>query len=203
MSVTPTTPPAAVTPPAAENPPAAPAAPATTTPPSDTFKSEESKAAVLADLAKERDARQALETQVASLKAAQEAQARSLAEAFGLAETPQSEDLAETVKSLQEQFAASQMEANLLRVAAKNEIPAEYHDLLTETDSERLQAQATKVAALVKAAGTPAFQEIPGQGQQPGENSFDAQIAEATKAGNHQLAISLKQQRAALRSKKS
>lgn len=125
----------------------------------------------------------ALEAQVKALTDAQESQKKALAEALGLTEPPKSEDaLAETVKSLQAQFLASQREATILRLAAEKNIPAEYHDLLTETDPEKLAAQAEKVSALVvaKAAaeGTPAFQANPGQGQgasQPAQdNSYPA-----------------------------
>lgn len=128
----------------------------------DDFKSPESKAAVLADLAKAREA-------TAALKAQFETQNKALAAALGLEQAPKSEDLAETVKALQSQFAASQLEATKLRIAAEKQIPAEYHDLLTETDTEKLTAQATRVAELVAAKataeGTPAFQPNPGQGQ--------------------------------------
>lgn len=152
---------------------AAKASTATTEVKSDEFKSEESKKSVLADLAKERDARQALEKKF-------EDQQKAFAAALGLTEEPKSGDeLTETVKSLQEQFAASQLEATRLRIAAEFKIPAEHHDLLTETDPEKLSAQAEKVGALVAAhaaaAGTPAFQPNPGQGQGGGSATPEAQ----------------------------
>lgn len=206
----------------------APAAPASTAPaaaapkpgdPADGFKSEESKNAVLADLAKERDARQALEAKLTEFETSNTARNQALALALGLTEAPKTEDdLAETVKSIQSTLAASQLEAMRLRVAASPgvdaegkslpAIPPEYQALLTETDPEKLNAQAVMVSALVaaKAAadGTPQFQPNPGQGQQPGVGSpLDAQIAEATAAGDFQKAIALKQQRAAdLKTKK-
>jgi hypothetical protein len=112
----------------------------------------------------------ALEAQVTELRASTEARNKALAEALGLAEAPKSEDaLAETVKSLQEKFETSQREANKLRIAADKGVPAEYHHLLTETDTEKLTAQAEMAAeyARLKAAasGTPQFQANPGQGQ--------------------------------------
>lgn len=114
-----------------------------------------------------------LKAQVAAIQTAQESQKKALAEALGLTEPPKSEDaLAETVKNLQAQFQASQREATILRLAAEKNIPAEYHDLLTETDPEKLAAQAEKVGALVvaksAAEGTPAFQANPGQGKGTG-----------------------------------
>lgn len=157
--------------------PAAPAATTTAapTPPSGDFKSEESKASVLADLAKERDARQALEARL-------DAQNKAFAEALGVTEGPKSEDLTETVRNLQKQFEASRLEATKLRIAAEKKIPTEYHDLLTETDPEKLAAQAEKVSALVtakaEAEGAPAFQANPGQGQ-GGALSTPEALAEA------------------------
>lgn len=157
---------------------------------SEEFKSPESKSAVLADLAKERDARQALEQRIAATEEATATRNKALAEALGLTEPPKSEDaLAETVKNLQEQFAASQRETLRLQIAANPgvdaegkplpAIPPEFHNLLTETDPEKLRAQAVTVSALVAAnaaaGGTPAFQPNPGQGQggQPTKSEAD------------------------------
>jgi len=132
-------------------------------PPTGEFKSEESKSSVLADLRKERDARQELEAKI-------NAQNQALMEAFGVAEPPKEQDLAETVKSLQEQIAHDRREAFKERLAASNGIIEEKHKaLLTEKDPEKLQAQAETVAALVKAQNAgdevPAFVHNPGQGQ--------------------------------------
>lgn len=153
------------------DPAPAPAGAAPTTPvveapkpgdPAAGFKSDESKASVLADLAKERDARQALEARL-------DAQNKAFAEALGVTETPKGEDLAETVKNLQAQIAKDRHDALLDRVAAANGIDDEHKDLLTETDPEKLKAQAAKVGALVAlkngATAPPAFQANPGQGQ--------------------------------------
>lgn len=145
---------------------ATPSAPAAEAPkpgdPAAGFKSEESKNAVLADLAKAREESKALKAQF-------EAQNKAIAAAFGLTEAPKGEDLAETVKNLQAQIAQDRHAALLDRVAAANGIDDEHKDLLTETDPEKLKAQAAKVGALVAAknaaAGTPAFQANPGQGQ--------------------------------------
>lgn len=129
--------------------------------PADSFKSEESKNAVLADLKKVRDENKALKEQF-------EAQGKAIAAAFGLTEAPKSEDLAETVEGLQKQIAADRHAALLDRLAAANGIDEDNKDLLTETDPEKLKAQAVKVGALIaanKAAETPEFQANPGQGQ--------------------------------------
>lgn len=152
--------------------PGAPATPAATTPPTAEptpgdpaagFKSEESKNAVLADLVKERDARQALEAKI-------DAQNKAFAAAFGLEEAPKTEDLAETVKTLQQQIADDRRAAHLDRLCAANGIEEdEDKALLTETDPEKLAAQAKRVGALIAAqkaaAATPEFQPNPGQGQ--------------------------------------
>lgn len=159
---------------AAATPAVTPQAPAAEAPkPGDPagFKSEESKAAVLADLASVREA-------FKGLKAETEARDKAIAAAFGLTEVPKGEDLAETVKNLQAQIAQDRHAALLDRVAAANGIDDEHKDLLTETDPEKLKAQAAKVGALVAAknaaAAPPAFQANPGQGQ-GGAPSADAQ----------------------------
>lgn len=154
--------------PEANTPPATPSqdAPKDATPkpgdPAAEFKSEESKNAVLADLKKVRDENKALREQF-------EAQGKAIASAFGLAEAPKSEDLAETVKTLQAQISEDRHAALLDRVAAANGIDDEHKDLLTETDPEKLKAQAAKVGALLTAkkaaAADPDFQPNPGQGQ--------------------------------------
>lgn len=111
----------------------------------------------------------ALEHKLAALESSNEARNKAMAEALGLAETPKGEDLAETVKSLQAQFHASQAEATKLRVASEKGVPAKYHYLLTETDTEKLAAQAEMAAEYARlkaqAEGTPDFQANPGQGQ--------------------------------------
>jgi hypothetical protein len=126
------------------------------------FKSDESKNAVLADLKKVRDENKALKEQF-------EAQGKAIAAAFGLTEAPKAEDLTETVKTLQAQIAEDRHAALLDRVAAAHGIDDEHKDLLTETDPEKLKAQAAKVGALLTAkkaeAATPEFQPNPGQGQ--------------------------------------
>jgi hypothetical protein len=156
------------------NPPAPEAAPAATkTPPwgsDENFKPEEAWELIQRLRKEKAPDTKALEAQVTELRASTEARNKALAEALGLTEAPKSEDaLAETVKSLQEKFETSQREANKLRIAAEKGVPAEYHHLLTETDTEKLTAQAEMAAEYARlkaeATGTPAFQPNPGQGQ--------------------------------------
>lgn len=149
--------------------PVSPAAPKPGDKPADDFKSPESKTAVLADLAKERDARQALEAKLTQFESSTAERNKALAEALGLTDAPKSEDLAATVKGLQDRIDNSEREAARLRIAAEKEVPAAYHYLLTETDTEKLTAQAEMAAEYARlkaqAEGTPQFQANPGQGQ--------------------------------------
>lgn len=143
----------------------------------------------------------ALKSEIDAIRAEQEEGRKRLAAALGLTEPPKTEDaLAETVKSLQEQFAASQLEATRLRFAAQPgvdaegqplpAIPPEFHNLLTETDTEKLRAQAETVsklvAAQVAASATPQFQANPGQGQN-GDPASPEALAEAEYRQYHPL----------------
>lgn len=163
----PTNPPAPSTPPAPTPPPAA------KTPPwgSDENFTPAKAWELIENLRKEKGGdTEALKSQVTAMQDAQKAQQERIAAALGLTEPPKSEDaLTETVKNLQSQFEASQRDATRLRIAAEKGVPPEFHHLLTETDTEKLTAQAEMAAeyARLKAAatGTPAFQPNPGQGQ--------------------------------------
>lgn len=98
-------------------PPTTPPTDTTATPPEDDGKG--GKAAVLADLATERDKRQALETQVQQLTAAQQAQKDAFAKALGLKpeETSDVTALAGQVTELQKQFQETQHQNTVLLVA--------------------------------------------------------------------------------------
>ena len=155
------------------------------------------KDAVLADLAKERDKRQLLETEVTDLRAKFDALGKALggesAEASGEA------DLVARIDEMQKQIEASSREALILKMAAKHKIPETHQHLLTATDTAELETQAKSlgelVAAAAKAAETPPFANNPGQGQESGDPaSYDARIADATSKGNHRLAIALKRE---------
>jgi hypothetical protein len=174
------------TPPAAGTPPVPTPPPAASTPPwgsEENFNAEKAWE-LIQNLRKEKAPdTKALETKIAEMQTSQEARNKALASALGLTEAPKSEDaLAETVKALQDKFDASQRETTKLRVAAEKGVPAEYHYLLTETDTEKLVAQAEMAAEYARlkaqAAGTPDFQANPGQGQGGGTPSAEA-IAEA------------------------
>lgn len=156
------------------------------------------KDAILADLARERDKRQELETKLTQFEQSQKDQMAALAKAFGLDPEKGGEAgadaLAQQVTTLQQQFAATQREATVLKLAAApgedangNKLPAippEYHHLLTATDADGLAAQAKSVAALVAQSAakdqTPGFAASAGQGQNGGGSQpLPAQIAAA------------------------
>jgi hypothetical protein len=83
----------------------------------DDFKSEESKSAVLADLAKERDRRQSLEQKLAEFEAAQEEQRKA-------AMSEQERALEEAVTAARQEersrFAQSRLEDKVRALAARN-----------------------------------------------------------------------------------
>lgn len=170
----------------------APAAPAASTPPKTdvpkpgepggTFKSEESKNAVLADLKREREARQALEAKVTQFESSTAERNKALALALGLTEPPKADDdLAATVQSIQKDLADTRLENLRLTVADEHKIPEAYRNLLTETEPEKLKAQAETVGVLVAAqsaaAAPPGFQPNPGQGQGGAGGSSDDEYA--------------------------
>lgn len=141
-----------------------------------------------------------LKAQVGKLETTQQ-QVDAIAKAFGAkeGETPEADKLAETVRGLQEQFVASQRQAQLLEVADEHGIPKEYRHLLTATEGEALKAQAESIAELVKGKaerdGAPPFQSNPGQGQTSGKPpTLAEQIAAATKEGDAEKVASLKTQ---------
>lgn len=108
------------------------------------------KAAVLADLATERDKRQALETQIAELQTAQKAQADALAKAFGLKpeETSDTATLAAQVTALQEQFSQTQHQNAVLSVANQHGISDKDDLALLEAakDEQAMRRLATRLA---------------------------------------------------------
>jgi cytochrome c556 len=106
--------------PPADNPPAdtppADQTPPPSDPPADPPKGEDEgkggKSAILADLAKERDARQALERQIADLQAAQQTQLDGIAKALGL----KSDDTPPDPAKLTEQLTVEQKNAREAQV---------------------------------------------------------------------------------------
>ena len=141
-----------------------------------------------------------LKAKVGNLETVQQ-QVDAIAKAFGQGdgEKPEADKLADTVRDLQEKFAESERARALLDVADEHGIPKEYRHLLTETDPDRLKAQAESVAELVKdkaeREGAPPFQRNPGQGQGSGKPpTLAEQLAAAEQEGDKAKAASLKTQ---------
>ena len=114
-----------------------------------------SKQAVLADLARERDARQALEQTVTQMQQAQKDQMAAIAAAFGVKPDAKDTDGSQLIGTLQKQVAEMQHEALVLRVANAHRLTnAEDIDLLKSAkDEDTMTKLATRLAA--KAAETP------------------------------------------------
>lgn len=172
--------------------------------PGEQAKPEEGKGgkdAVLADLARERDKRQELETRLAQFEQSQKDQMSALAKAFGIENKEEAgatgvDVLTDQVKTIQDQLAASERKAAVLQAAANpgtdaagNQlpaIPAEYHHLLENASPETLAEVAKSVGELVavKVAQqqAPGFAQSAGQGNNNGgDTSLPAQIAAAEK----------------------
>lgn len=111
------------------------------------------KAAVLADLATERDKRQALETQIQELQTAQQKQTDALAKAFGLTseETSDVSALAAQVTTLQQDFAKTQHTNVVLSVANEHGI-SDKDDLALLADAKD-EAAVRRLAARIAKAG--------------------------------------------------
>lgn len=181
MSEAPPAPPVNSTP---EAPPA-PAAPADVTPePPKTDGPLGEKG--LAALQAERDARKQSD--------------KALADALAKVKEFEDRDKSEAEKSAERLAAAEKVavdatrEALRYKIAAKHGISDDDAELfLTGNDEDTMQRQAARYAERKPAGPKP----DPSQGPRPDDASdIDTQIAEATKAGNHRLAISLKRQKA-------
>lgn len=138
--------------------------------------------------------------ELAALKAAQQTEAERTADKLAAAEQRAADLTARTVQAEVRALAAGTFQdpsdAHLYLDLSK------YADAAGEIDAEGIKADLAEVLTrkphLAKAAGSPQMQIDPAQGARPnGTSSFDQRIAEATKAGDHRLAIALKQQRAA------
>lgn len=169
--------------------PATPAAPQGDPAPAgdDGFKSPESKAAVLADLAREREEKRALKARLDEIERAN----LSELEKAQLAASEATEKLAGIERTALRQ-----------KVALATGLPAKWVDRLQgETEAEIAADAAAILADLADRAPQPPAVgvHVPGEGTGTGEGgpSIDAQIAEARKSGNHLLLIALEQQRAA------
>ena len=192
-----TAPAAATTTPAPKAAPVVEATPAPTegAPKSEEFKSEESKRAVLADLAKERDARKALE-----------ARFEKLGEAFGV----KSPDGGKTdIEQLTERLTNHESELAKEREARwRAEIANEKG--LTPTQAARLKGKTREeltadadvlVADFGITPGKPAAQAVPrpdpAQGARPGVSDIDGEIDEALKKRDFIRVVQLREQKAA------
>lgn len=153
-TVPPATPPADAPP--ADAPPVTPPA---DTPPVDSGKG--GKDAVLADLAKERDARQALEKQVTDLQTAQQTQLDAIAKALGLKqdEPPDPAKLAEQVTTEQAKAREAAVQLAVYRNAAQAGgdpdallDSATFLSGLAKVDPTDAQAVATAIKAAVEAS---------------------------------------------------
>lgn len=187
----PTTPPPGATPPApaptTETPPA--------TPPAD---DKPLGPAGQKALAAEREARQALEKQVAAL-----APLAKLAEALGVdpAAKPgksEVEALAGEVTGIRQELAAERAQRLRLEVAAEKGLTPAQAARLQGADRDALLADADALKALFPAApgtpppGTQPPAPDPSQGPRGGVNELQARLAEAEKSGNAKEVIRLK-----------
>jgi len=162
--------------------------------PDDADKGKGSKDAVLADLAKERDKRQALEQQVNDLLPLKE-QFAAIAKVFGGKDDEAPSDPAQLTEQLQEsQRVAAENAAALIRykTAIEKQVPSHLMEFIGGSTAEEVEASIEKVLAAFAASKPTGPQPDPSQGQQGAPASLDAQIAEAEKAGNTREVIRLK-----------
>lgn len=141
-------------------------------------KAQGSKSQVLADLARERDRRQASEAEIVELKAKlkeferaqmtdQEKRAADLKEALG------------RVSELEGQIAASQRQAAIAQVLEDAKLPAEMADRLKGETADELAADAQKLAAVMGFDKAPVD---PSQGKSTGGKPAARTLAEAFRA---------------------
>jgi hypothetical protein len=137
-------------------------------PPADPDDGKGGKDAILADLAKERDRRQALETKVNDLTAAQQAQMDALAKALGLKtdEPPDPDKLAAQVAEEQGKARDAQIQLAIYRNAATAEANADllvdsqkFRDATKEVDPTDAAAMTAAIQAFIEA--NPAFKAAP------------------------------------------
>lgn len=189
---TPPAPPAPQTPPPGEPAATPPAAPAPAAP---ADKGAGGKDAVLADLAKERDARQALQKQVDAL-----APLQKLAEVLGVtpdkAKPTDIEALAGRLGSLEQRAADAEARAMRAEVAAAKKLPQSLADRLRGSTVEELAADADALLAAFPQPGQPSNggtpQPDPTQGARGGSSDVQAALAEAQKKGDVREQIRLK-----------
>jgi hypothetical protein len=156
-------------------------------------KGKGSKDAVLADLAKERDRRQALEQQVNELLPLKE-QFAAIAKVFG-GKDDESADPAKLAEQLAEsQRTATENAAALIRykTAIEKQVPAHLMEFVGGSTAEEVEASIEKVLAAFSSSKPTGPKPDPSQGDQGAPTSLDAQIAEAEAKGDVRTAIRLK-----------
>lgn len=157
------------------------------------------KEAVLADLAKERDKRQALEQQLAEAKTAQQSQLDAIAKALGLKSESEPVDPAVLTQQLTDaQRESAESKARLARyeAAITNQVPSHLIEFITGATPEEIESSITKVVAAFNASKPTGPRPDPSQGVQGAPASLDEQIAAAEKAGDTKTVIRLKARKA-------
>lgn len=153
------------------------------------------KESVLADLAKERDKRQALEQKLADSQATQQSQLDAIAKALGLKEdAPDPAAIAQQLAESQRQAADNAASLTRFQVAVEKAVPAHLVEFVTGSTREEVEASVEKVLAAFSAAPSPQSgpRPDPSQGQQGAPASLDALISAAEAAGNTREVIRLK-----------
>lgn len=152
-------------------------APDTTTTEPDGAKPDQLGEGGIKALAAERDARKALEKQLADLKTSQDAQTKALAEAFGIKTDVKSGET-DVLTTLQQQMQALQHDNLVLRVAGESKITdptdlALLGRLSSEDDMRKLAARLTPSAE--PASGKPKPDRSAGSGSgRPDKGSVQA-----------------------------
>ena len=145
------------------------------------FKSQESKDAVLADLAKARE----------ELKKFQEAEAEREKAKLSDIERAQAE-----VQERDKRLAELEASNARLTALAKYPVPEEYQDLVSGTDAESYEASAKRVSELVARTNTPGTPkpDMSGGAKHEATGTLAERIAAAEKSGDKSTVAALKAQ---------
>lgn len=159
---------------------------------------------VVAELARERKRRQALEQQLSGFTSAIKQLAGEPGD-DGDEAGSDVERLVNRIAALEQQAETNRVEALRMKVASETGVPADLAEFLTATDEDSLRTQAQKlVAATAAATGPKRPNPDPAQGAKPQADQLselDARINQALEAGDVRTSIALKRQRAALASR--
>jgi len=194
--------------PAGQAPPAQPpgdgTAPAGGPEDADTGGEKPNDKRVVAELARERKRRQALEQQLSGFTSAIKQLAGEPGD-DGDEAGSDVERLVNRIAALEQQAETNRVEALRMKVASETGVPADLAEFLTATDEDSLRTQAQKlVAATAAATGPKRPNPDPAQGAKPQADQLselDARINQALEAGDVRTSIALKRQRAALASR--